>query len=207
MARRYLFKAEKGNYVRLITTPRLGRFSHKIISTFFSEVKTFDQTKSDSYIALIGKIADREFETYRQEPYSSPDTTLLYLKQRHGGELGKFIENEGKKFDLYSSYGLELRVEMINREAGYLLLGIIDRVATSQELVGVIDYKKGATPSKNKLEENIPTFQLPVYAKLLASQGELVRVDRAAFYSFSNGRYSFIWEVGEADWRDTLVKL
>ncbi len=204
---RYLFKAEKGNYDPVsIDHPKIGQILHKIISTFFSEVKTFDQTKSNSYIALIGKIADREFEAYRQEPYSSPDTTLLYLKQRHGGELSKFIEVEGKKFDGYSSYGLELRLEMVNREEGYFLIGIIDRVATSQELVGVVDYKKGVTPSKNKFEEKIPTFQLPVYAKLLASQGKLDRVDRAAFYSFSNGRYSFIWEVGEAEWRDTLIE-
>ncbi len=203
---RYLFKAEKGNYDPIsIDHPKIGQILHKIISTFFTEVKTFDQTKGASYIALIGKIADKEFEDYRKEPYSSPDTTLLYLKQRHGQELKKFIEMEGKEFDLYSSYGLELRIEMVDREEGYLLLGIIDRVATKEEMVGVVDYKKGTAPTKGKSVDEISTFQLPVYAKLLASQGELHKVDRAAFYSFSNGRYSFVWKEKEGDWRDTLL--
>lgn len=203
----YLFKIRKGNYDTLsIDHLRVGQLLHKVIATFFTKIKTFDFSKSDSYLSLIEKIALQEFEAYRKRPYSSPDTTLLYLKQRHSEELKKFIEMEGKYFDNYTSYGLELSIEMVNREEGYLLMGIIDRVATQEELVAVIDFKKGEAPTKAKFKDKYPTFQLPVYAKLLQSQGDHHKVDIGTFYSFSKGSYRFLWKAEEGEWRDTLLQ-
>ena len=204
----YLFKIRKGNYDTLsIDHLRVGQLLHSIIATFFTKIETFDYSKSDTYIELIEEIALKEFEEYRKMPYSSPDTTLLYLKRRHSDELKVFIEKEGKDFDLYSSYGLELTLEEVNRKEGYHLLGRIDRVATKDGLVAVIDYKKGVAPTKGKNTEIVSSFQLPVYAKLIESQGELEEVDRAAFYSFSNGRYSFYWKEKDRECRDDLVAI
>ena len=204
-ASKNLFRVEKGPYDPiLIDHAKIGEILHSTVAQFFTEIGRFEASSTQRYEQLILEIAQKKFEAYRESPSGLPDTTLFYLKNRHFEELRKFISEEGKKFNGWDTYGMETPLSY--QSEGYLLRGRIDRIAQSGAKVAVVDYKKGEAATRREYEKEIPTYQLPVYAKLIKNCTALGEVSRAAFYAFSQGSYKEIWKEEETEWRAALIE-
>ncbi|AEC02639.1 hypothetical protein Spico_1435 [Parasphaerochaeta coccoides DSM 17374] len=173
----------------------------------------------DTYQKLLLSTWGDEFMRLSHSNDAPSPPTLRWIKNTLDRQLPQILDQEEKIFSGTLSWEFEKNLEMTNADKGYHLVGKIDRIvllgasltdvrnmktgaenndaAVEGRALAVVDYKKGnlknLRPGDYRKEGGPPSFQLPVYRRLVASQ-LAARTALAAYYSVKDGSYSIIWD-------------
>ncbi len=195
----YLFEVEQAEYQVLNVDHRLiGSFLHAVYEAFFREIEYFSPIKMEEYRLLLLSLFDEKLIEYFGERGPNPPTRawILYeFRQR----CTQILEAEENLFEHTRSIFFEKKLSFVNEL--FSLEGRIDRILCLDPPEGkhyaVIDYKKGKAPF-TKIIDKVPSYQLPLYRKLV---GESLGADvvNASYFSIREGRYHAIWDRGATD--------
>lgn len=190
----YLFEVEQADYQVLSVDHRLiGSFLHAVYEAFFREIEYFSSFKMEQYRVLLLRLFDQKLIEYFGEGGPNPPTRawIIYeFRQR----CTWILEAEEDLFEHTRSVFFEKKLSFVNEL--FALEGRIDRIICLDppdgKLYAVIDYKKGKVPF-TRIRDKIPSFQLPLYRKLV---GEVLDADvvNASYFSIKDGSYSPIWD-------------
>ena len=191
---KYLFEVDEAEYQVLNVDHRLiGSFLHAVYEAFFTEIEYFSPNKMEEYRLLLLSLFDKKLIEYFGEKGPNPPTRawIIYEFRNRCTEI---LEAEEKSFAHTRSIFFEKKLSFVNEL--FALEGRIDRIICLDppqgKLYAVIDYKKGKAPF-TKIKEKIPSFQLPLYRKLVGETLE-AEVVNASYFSIKEGRYSAIWD-------------
>ena len=211
----YLFGIQKGSYDAIVIDhAEIGIILHDVLAKFFRQIqslsKVYNGEKGEQYREILATIGEQRFAQYAKSPAAPPATTMHYITTRYLAELEAIIQAEGKTFNEWSSENFETYLEHTYPEDSYLLTGRIDRIARyaisdEPSKVAVIDYKKSFVGSRKAYDEDMPSCQLPLYAKLIRDSTEFSVADIGAFYDISKGSYHLIWKEDEPERRDRMI--
>ncbi len=191
---KYLFEVDETDYQVLNVDHRLiGSFLHAVYEAFFREIEYFSPLKMEEYRALLLSLFDQKLIEYFGEGGPNPPTQAWIIYEFRE-RCTWILEAEEKLFAHTRSIFFEKKLSFVNEL--FSLEGRIDRIICLDPPEGkhyaVIDYKKGKAPF-TKIKEKIPSFQLPLYRKLV---GETLEADvvNASYFSIKDGSYSAIWD-------------
>lgn len=98
--------------------------------------------------------------------------------------------------------GCEIQLQVLLSDIDSVLVGKIDRINHNPTGYTVVDYKKKHVPKKADIFCDEPeSMQMPIYIYLMNENN--LPVSRAAFYSFENGRYHFVFGGPRTNMADT----
>jgi len=190
----YLFEVDQSEYQVLNVDHRLiGSFLHAVYEAFFREIEYFSPNKMEEYRLLLLALFDQKLLEYFGEGGPNPPTRAWIIYEFRERCTG-ILEAEEALFSHTRSVFFEKKLSFVNDL--FSLEGRIDRIICLDppegKLYAVIDYKKGKVPF-SKVKEEVPSFQLPLYRKLV---GEVLQADvvNASYFSIKDGRYSAIWD-------------
>ncbi len=213
----HLLKVKEQEFVyQQIDHLAIGSLLHKILESFFKEVRSrttiFSASHINEYEKLLIEIATSFFDDYENQVDAPRKTTLHYIRDLYMEQLKLVVIAESKKFEDFESVAFEQKISREYQEKGYLLNGIIDRFAINEkeQRVAIIDYKKsfnGSLKSQKEDPTSLKLHQLPFYALLLQEGESHYQVTEAAYYNIQKGRYAFLWEFKDQQLRDEFVKV
>ncbi|MFA6680615.1 MAG: PD-(D/E)XK nuclease family protein [Sphaerochaeta sp.] len=191
---KYLFEVDQVDYQVLNVDHRLiGSFLHAVYEAFFRKIEYFSPIRIEEYRTLLLGLFDEKLIEYFGEGGPNPPTRAWIIYEFRE-RCTWILEAEEKLFSHARSIFFEEKLSFVNDL--FSLEGRIDRIISLDppegKLYAVIDYKKGKVPF-TKIKEKIPSFQLPLYRKLV---GESLgaEVVNASYFSIKDGRYSAIWD-------------
>lgn len=174
----------------------------------------------ETYRELLLSIWEDEFTRLSHSNDAPSPPTLRWIRNTLDLQLPRILDREEEFFSGTLSWAFEMNFEDTHTEKGYHLVGKIDRIIlldasltdtkhmkdsagatdvshASGRDFAVIDYKKGNLDGLRagdyRKKDEPPSFQLPVYRRLVAGQLS-ARTAVAAYYSVKDGRYSIIWD-------------
>lgn len=189
----YLFEVEQAEYQVLSVDHRLiGSFLHAVYEAFFREVEYFSPIKMEEYrLFLLGLFDQKLIEFFGFGGPNPPTRAWIIYEFRE--RCTWILEAEEKLFAHTRSIFFEKKLSFVNEL--FSLDGRIDRIICLDppegKLYAVIDYKKGKAPF-TKIIDKVPSYQLPLYRKLV---GEALGADavNASYFSIKDGCYNVIW--------------
>lgn len=217
---KYLFQLEKGTYGNdPIDNRQVGIVLHRILEKFFRAVKTLSRVYRRDlqvrYAHLLYDVIEAEFNDYAQAPDAPSYTTMQYIRTRYTQKLQSILTTEAAVFDGFESMEFEKKLEHRYPDRSHILHGRIDRISKHVDDNGtirmaVVDYKKNFTArisDYTRVEDAIPSYQMPLYARLLHDEAQDMQVDIAAYYDIEKGTYRVIWDEANRQRRDAMVSL
>ncbi|HKM06184.1 MAG TPA: PD-(D/E)XK nuclease family protein [Sphaerochaeta sp.] len=194
---KYLFEVDQAEYqVQSVDHRLIGSFLHAVYEAFFREIEYFSPNKMEAYRLLLLSLFDQKLIEFFGEGGPNPPTRAWIIYEfRERCTL--ILEAEEKLFAHTRSIFFEKKLSFVDEL--FALEGRIDRIICLDppegKLYAVIDYKKGKAPF-SKIKDKIPSYQLPLYRKLV---GEDLGSDavNASYFSIKDGRYSAIWDRDE----------
>jgi CRISPR/Cas system-associated exonuclease Cas4 (RecB family) len=189
----YLYRATQTDYqVPAIDHRAIGAFLHQVYQDFFSTIGYFDPRKKPEYRQLLQQQFDTELDAWFGEGGPNPPTREWIVSEYRQACTAILDEEEALFAHRRSPYSEESLSHTTDR---YSLYGRIDRIVeladAGEKQYAVVDYKKGKPPYR-KLQVPLPSYQLPVYRKLVAESlgGDVVN---ASYYSIKDKAYTVIW--------------
>jgi len=190
----YLFEVDQTEYQVLSVDHRLiGSFLHAVYEAFFREIEYFSPIKMEEYRLLLLGLFDQKLIEYFGEGGPNPPTRAWIIYEFRE-QCTRILEAEEELFSHTRSIFFEKKLSFVNEL--FSLEGRIDRIICLDppegKLYAVIDYKKGKAPFST-IKDKIPSYQLPLYRKLV---GETLAADvvNASYFSIKDGCYSSIWD-------------
>jgi RecB family exonuclease len=203
---RYVLHLEPVMYeVALVDDRQIGLIFHRIYEQFFRYVvQTTGTFRSDllaSYQEHLQQIATSEFDRYAHSSQAPCETTMQYLRSHYIPKIISIVAAESKWFADYRSTQFEVALQHRYDDQQYRLEGRIDRILERIDDDGtrycvVVDYKKSFAPIKKEFtpdSELLPSYQLPLYAKLIRDAHQQ-QVTAAAYFSVAKEKYYLIWD-------------
>ena len=191
---KYLFEVDQTEYQVLSVDHRLiGSFLHAVYEAFFREIEYFSPNKMEEYRLLLLNLFDTKLIEYFGEGGPNPPTRAWIIYEFRD-QCTWILEGEEALFAHTRSIFFEEKLTFVNDL--FSLEGRIDRIICLDppegKLYAVIDYKKGKPPF-TRIKDTIPSYQLPLYRKLV---GEVLEADtvNASYFSIKDGRYYAIWD-------------
>ncbi len=190
----YLFEVDQAEYQVLSVDHRLiGSFLHAVYETFFREIEYFSSNKTEEYRSLLLSLFDQKLTEYFGEGGPNPPTRAWIIYEFRD-QCTWIVKAEETLFEHTRSIFFEKKLSFVNDL--FSLEGRIDRIICLDppegKLYAVIDYKKGKAPF-TKIKDTIPSYQLPLYRKLVGETLE-AEVVNASYFSIKDGCYNAIWD-------------
>jgi RecB family exonuclease len=177
-----------------------GVLLHRALDLFFSLVPTEEGEDSgalsvhrrDHYRRHLKSIVAEICSDYRRR-YPTLLEPIAEEIQRSVEELVlDFLEVELELMGEERVEGTEVALQAAPAQLETILVGAIDRINRNSEGYTLVDYKKKNVPTRKDLfSPQAASVQMPFYIYLMELQDRLVT--RAAYYSFENKRYHFVF--------------
>jgi RecB family exonuclease len=203
---KYLFEVDQAEYQVMSVDHRLiGSFLHSVYEAFFREIEYFSPNKREEYRLLLLGLFDQKLIEYFGKGGPNPPTRAWIIYEFRE-RCTWVVEAEEKLFAHTRSLFFEKKLSFVNEL--FSLEGRIDRIICLDppegKLYAVIDYKKGQAPF-TKIKDKIPSYQLPLYRKLV---GETLQADvvNASYFSIKDGCYRAIWDRGQTSLMEVCDK-
>lgn len=191
---KYLFEVDQAEYQVLSVDHRLiGSFLHAVYEAFFSRIEYYSPMKKEEYRALLLSLFDNKLVEFFGEGGPNPPSRAWIIHEFRV-KCTAILDEEERLFAHTRSLFFEKKLAFVNEL--FSLEGRIDRIICLDppegKLYAVIDYKKGKAPF-SKIKDKVPSFQLPLYRKLVREDlgAEVVN---ASYYSIKDGSYLPIWD-------------
>ena len=195
---KYLFEVDQAEYQVLSVDHRLiGSFLHAVYEAFFREIEYFSPHKMGEYRLLLLSLFDQKLIEFFGEGGPNPPTRA-WIQYEFREQCTQILVAEEGLFSHTRSIFFEKKLSFVDDL--FSLEGRIDRIICLDppegKLYAVIDYKKGKAPF-TKIKDKVPSYQLPLYRKLV---GETLQADvvNASYFSIKDGAYSAIWDREDA---------
>ena len=217
IARYVLHLAPLQYEVALVDDRQIGIIFHRMYEQFFRYITqtsgTFKRELLASYQEHLQRIATAEFDRYAQSSQAPGETTMQYLRSYYIPKISAIVTAEAKWFADYRSTQFEAALHHSDSHQQYRIEGRIDRILEritddGQRYCAVVDYKKSFTPKKKEFtpdSELLPSYQLPLYAKLIRDARQQ-QVTAAAYFTVSTGRYSLVWDEQSLELSEQLIQ-
>ncbi|MBN2738392.1 MAG: PD-(D/E)XK nuclease family protein [Spirochaetales bacterium] len=173
-----------------------GNLAHFLFHVFYQEVKARNVTKlsdlgMDEVEAIINKILEYDLCSYQDKFPIPPRIVWNFYHKNLKTQAQQFIENEMAVLGHASIIDTELRLEERLESDKIKIIGKIDRLSQVPEGLVLIDYKRKVGVKKNLFDENVNSYQLPFYLRLLRAKYNK-GISKAGYYDFTKGKYSFV---------------
>ncbi len=198
-----VFKLRIKEYDELILDHgEIGNLQHSILAIFFERVKeqfsTFDSKNREHMAEMLRAVIDEIVSQMLLRLGNNNYYIVQYIKSHFFLPLLLIIDNEISFYNGNQTKSSELALSYDDVEHEFHLEGRIDRVATVDDDVVIIDYKKSSTPTKKAFDitsDSIPSYQLVLYSLLIEKSlmSEYEKVDIASYYNIKEGKYVEIW--------------
>jgi RecB family exonuclease len=148
--------------------------------------------RREEYCKLLKRIVSRICSQYGRRNPALLAPIAAEMRRRVEELILTFLDIELEMMNQERVEGLEERLEMQLPEVDTVLVGTIDRINRNPNGYTLIDYKKKQIPTRRDLfSPQAVSIQMPFYIHLMESNNR--PVTRAAYYSFENKRYHFIF--------------
>lgn len=194
-----LLDVRSEEYEPMMIDPReFGTLMHRVLQAFFHQLveseaqgKLFPDRREE-YRERIKSIVSKVCIDFRvKNPALLEPIWAEMLRQVEELAL-TFLDVDFAMMSEERTKGCEIQLEVLLSDIDSLLVGKIDRINHNPAGHTVVDYKKKHVPKKTDIFSDEPaSMQMPFYIYLMNENN--LPVSRAAFYSFENGRYHFVF--------------
>jgi RecB family exonuclease len=184
----------------MIDPMEFGVLLHRGLELFFAWVLS-DETnpagalsvdRRNEYRRRLGRIVSRICSDYRRRNPTLLEPIAAEIRERVEELILAFLDVELEMMGEERVQGTEVRLRALAPEIDTLLVGTIDRVSRNPDGYTLIDYKKKHVPTRGDLfSRQAVSLQMPFYIHLMEQNDR--SVTRAAYYSFENKRYHFVF--------------
>jgi CRISPR/Cas system-associated exonuclease Cas4 (RecB family) len=184
----------------MIDPIELGVLLHRGLELFFAWVQSEDPDHSgalavdrrEEYRRRLEGIVSTICSDHRRRNPTLLAPIAVEIKERVEELILAFLDAELEMMAVERVEGIEVRLEAATPEIDTVLVGTIDRISRNPGGYTLIDYKKKHVPSRGDLFSPQPvSMQMPFYIHLMEQNDR--SVTRAAYYSFENKRYHFVF--------------
>jgi len=184
----------------MIDPMEFGVLLHRGLELFFTWVLS-DETnpagalsadRKNEYRRRLGRIVSRICSDYSRRNPTVLEPIAAEIRGRVEELILAFLDVELEMMGEERVQGTEVRLRALAPEIDTLLVGTIDRVSRNPSGYTLIDYKKKYVPTRGDLfSRPALSLQMPFYIHLMDQNDQTVT--RAAYYSFENKRYHFVF--------------
>lgn len=177
-----------------------GVLLHRGLDLFFSWVRTeegedpgaLSVRRADTYRRRLRSIVAKICSDYRRRNPTLLEPMAEEIQRTVEQLILDFLDVELELMGEERVEGTEVPLETLAAQFDAVLVGTIDRVSRNPEGYTLIDYKKKTVPTRKDLySPQAVSVQMPFYIYLMELKDR--PVTRAAFYSFENKRYHFLF--------------
>jgi len=177
-----------------------GVLLHRGLDLFFSWVQTGEGEDSgalsvqrrDAYRRRLRSIVARICSDYRRRNPTLLEPIAEEIQRRVEELVLDFLDVELELMGEERVEGTEVPLQAVSAQLDTVLVGTIDRMSRNPEGYTLIDYKKKTVPTRKDLfSPQAVSVQMPFYIYLMELKDR--PVTRAAYYSFENKRYHFLF--------------
>lgn len=186
-------------YEPMMIDPReFGILMHRVLQAFFHQLveseaqgKLFPDRRQE-YRERIRSIASKTCIAFRGKNPALLEPIWAEIRRRIEELALTFLDVDFAVMSEEQTQGCEIQLQVLLSDIDSLLVGKIDRINHNPTGYTVVDYKKKHVPNKADIFSDEPvSMQMPFYIYLMNENN--LPVSRAAFYSFENGRYHFVF--------------
>jgi hypothetical protein len=184
----------------MIDPIEFGSLLHRGLDLFFAWVQSEDSDPSgalsadrrDQYRRRLRRIVSKICSDFRRRNPTLLAPIAAEIKRRVEELFLAFLDVELEVMDEERIEGTEVHLRAVVPQIDTVLVGTIDRMSRNPSGYTLIDYKKKHVPTRGDLfSRQAVSLQMPFYIHLLEQNGRAVT--RAAYYSFENKRYHFVF--------------
>jgi hypothetical protein len=161
----------------------LGEVYHETLAILFSRIREsdgrFKPERADEYATLVGTSLSEAFGSLARKRGPFVGIVLEAFRSRLELYLRNLLVAEAERFPDLEIGPLEagLELDYPALAGGVVLRGRIDRLSRSAKGVVIVDYKKGALPSRGQVAPDesgaMAEAQIPCYLRLVSSAGSV----------------------------------
>ncbi len=220
-AMQYLMGLQEETYdVPVVDHRQIGTLMHSVYEQFFKYVTQvsgpYHESMIPEYTAKLQTIWDEQLQKLCRSADGPTPVLAQWINHTFRDQVMQIITAELTNFEGARSSGFEQELSATLEAIGVTIKGRIDRFILLHPqgdalkpatdipplqngcAYAVVDYKKGSVDGKeqylNALAEHVapPSFQLPMYARLLKEQCNAIMAI-GCYFSIKDGEYSLIW--------------
>jgi ATP-dependent helicase/DNAse subunit B len=178
----------------------LGVLLHRAMELFFSWARSGEGEDSgvlsverrDTYRSRLRSIVTGICSDYHRRNPALLEPIAAEIQGRVEELVLAFLDVELQIMEEERVEGTEVALRVPVAEFDAVLVGTIDRMSRNPGGYTLIDYKKRTVPARRDLfSREAVSLQMPFYVYLMQLDGR--SVTRAAYYSFENKRYHFVF--------------
>jgi hypothetical protein len=184
----------------MIDPIEFGVLLHRGLELFFAWVQSDDSDPSgllsidrrDEYRKRLERIVSSICSDYRRKNPTLLEPIVAEIQGKVEELILAFLDVELETMAGERVEGIEVRLRALAPEIDTVLVGTIDRMSRNPSGYTLIDYKKKHVPTRGDLfSRQAVSLQMPFYIHLMELNDR--SVTRAAYYSFENKRYHFVF--------------
>jgi RecB family exonuclease len=184
----------------MVDPVEFGVLLHRGLELFFSWVQsdssepsaTLCANRREEYRQRLTRIVSKICANYRRRNPALLAPIATEIERRVEELILTFLDVELEMMGEEQVEGIEVRLTAAVPEINTVLVGTVDRMNRNPSGNTLIDYKKKYVPSRTDLfSRQAVSVQMPFYIHLMECNNR--SVTRAAYYSFENKRYHFVF--------------
>ena len=197
---RLLGVSEEAYEATMVDPIDFGILLHRAVEMFFAGIQSGGSESSgalsvehtEEYRGQLRRIVSRICSDYRRRNPTLLEPIVSEIRRRVEQLILAFLDVELEMMGEERVEGTEVPLEALVEELDTVLVGTIDRLSRNPDGYTLIDYKKKYVPTRGDLfSPQAVSVQMPFYIHLMEQNGR--PVSRAAYYSFENKRYHFVF--------------
>jgi ATP-dependent exoDNAse (exonuclease V) beta subunit len=178
----------------------IGVLLHRGLEMFFSCVRSdgdedsgsLSANRRNAYRRHLRRISARICSEYLRRIPTLLEPIAAEIRRRVEELILAFLDVELEVMADERVEGIEASLQALAPQLDTVLVGTIDRLSRNPGGYTLIDYKKKNVPTRADLfSPRAVSVQMPFYIYLMELNGR--SVTRAAYYSFENKRYHFVF--------------
>lgn len=205
----HLLEVGSEEYEPMMIDPReFGILMHRVLQAFFHQLMESDAQgklfpdRREEYCERIRSIVSKVCIDFRRKNPALLEPIWAEMRHRVEELALTFLDVDFAVMSEEQTQGCEIQLQVLLSDIDSLLVGKIDRINHNPTGHTVVDYKKKHVPNKADIFSDEPeSMQMPFYIYLMNENN--LPVSRAAFYSFENGRYHFVFGGPRTNMADT----
>ena len=184
----------------MIDPIEFGVLLHGGLELFFASVQSdasdppgaLSADRREEYRKRLKRIVSTICSDYHRKNPTLLEPIAAEIRGRVEELILAFLDVELEMMGEERVEGIEVRLRAAAPEIGAVLVGTIDRTSRNPSGYTLIDYKKKHVPARADLfSRQAVSVQMPFYIHLMERNDR--SVTRAAYYSFENKRYHFVF--------------
>ena len=205
----HLLEVDSEEYEPMMIDPReFGILMHRVLQAFYHQLVESDPRgklfpdRREEYRERIRSIVSKTCIDFRGKTPALLEPIWAQMRCRVEELALTFLDVDFAVMSEEQTQGCEIQLQVLLSDIDSVLVGKIDRINHNPTGYTVVDYKKKHVPKKADIFCDEPeSMQMLIYIYLMNENN--LPVSRAAFYSFENGRYHFVFGGPRTNMADT----